>query len=112
MGHGHVKRKNELKKQMLKPLQQYCQKLEKENEALKTDPETTIGQLIPQFREIMTQNKKLCTLAATLLKFQNGRVKLPKTELESFDGQSISIKWELPEGVDTVEAADELVFSY
>jgi hypothetical protein len=101
-----------MKMQFLGPLQKYAQALEKENEILKNDPETALGQVIPQLRDAIGQNKRLSVLAAALIKAAGGKVLINKDEMESFKDFSLSIKWELPEGVTTVEDAKEFVFSF
>lgn len=112
MGRGFRKQRNVLKKQFLGSLQQYAQKLEQENEQLKTDPNTIVGQLIPQMREAMSQNKRLSVLCAALIKASGGKVTVSKDELESFKGYALSIKWELPEGVTALDDAKEYTFTY
>jgi len=111
MGSGMRKQRNKMKMQFLGPLQKYAQALEKENEILKNDPETALGQVIPQLRDAIGQNKRLSVLAAALIKAAGGKVLINKDEMESFKDFSLSIKWELPEGVTTVEDAKEFVFS-
>lgn len=90
----------------------HIKKLESENERMKTDPESVVGQLIPQMREAVAQNKRLSVLAAALIESQGGSVKLTKDALEQFETKVLSIKWELPEGVEKVEDASEFVFTY
>ena len=90
----------------------YIKKLESENERMKTDPETTLGQLVPQLREALSQNKRLSVLASALIEAQGGSVKLTKEALEAFESKVLSIKWTLPEGTDKVEDASEFIFTY
>jgi len=111
MGRGYVKQKNNLKKQYLKPLQQYCERLEKENAALKNDPNTVIGQFIGQFKELYGQNSRLSVLAACLIKKLDDKVVLSKDEMEQFQQKRINIKWELADG-ETVETATSFTFTY
>lgn len=113
MGHGRIKQKNNIKKQYLKPLQQYCQRLEKENEALKTDPNTTLGQVILQARDLYTQNSRLSVLCAALLEASGGKVPVKKAQMDRFENHRVVIKWELPEGfMGKPEEAEEFVFAY
>ena len=39
-------------------------------------------------------------------------VVLTKAEMEAFKDQRINIKWELPEGVNKTEDADQYIFTY
>lgn len=115
MGHGRIKQKNYFKKQYLNQAVKYIEQLEKENKALKEDPNTVIGQFIGQFRELYGQNSRLSVLAASLIKKLTDmgcQVRCTKEELEQFKGQRINIKWELPEGVEKPEDAAEFIFSY
>lgn len=107
-----VRQKNALKKAMLSSCKKYAEQLEKENYALKNDPNTVIGQFVGQFREMYGQNQRLSVLAACLIKKLEDRVVLSKDEMESFQNKRINIKWELPEGVEKVEDASEFVFTY
>lgn len=90
----------------------YIKKIEAENEQMKTDPNTTIGQIIPQLRQAITQNKRLSVLAAAFIESQGGSLKITKEVLESFESKVLSIKWTLPEGEDKVDEASEFVFTY
>jgi hypothetical protein len=109
---ARVKDRNKLKKMFLGSLQKYCQRLEAENAALKSDPNTAIGQFISQMNQLYSQNNKLSVLCAALLKAQGNAVKLTKEEMEAFKGMRLQIKWELPEGVEKPEDASEFIFSY
>jgi hypothetical protein len=93
-------------------LKKYLGKLEAENEQMKTDPNTTVGQLIPQMRQAIDQNKRLSVLAAALLEAQGGSVTLTKAALESFESKVLNIKWNLPEGVEDAKTAEEFIFTY
>jgi hypothetical protein len=112
MGRGKVKQKNNLKKQYLKPLREYCIKLEQENEILKSDPKTAIGSFIGQLREIYSQNGRLSALSACLLQKLGGTCRLTKTELEAFAGNKIHIDWKLPEGVTDPNQAEYYDFTF
>jgi hypothetical protein len=90
----------------------YILMLEAENEKLRTDPETALGQLIPQMREAVGQNKRLSVLCASIIEAQGGKVTLPKSALDAFETKVLSIKWELPEGVTDASQATEFIFSY
>jgi hypothetical protein len=99
--------------QRLNPfISNYIKKLESENERMKTDPETTLGQLVPQLRETLSQNKRLSVLVAAIIEAQGGSVKLTKEALEAFESKVLSIKWTLPEGIEKVEEASEFIFTY
>ncbi len=99
--------------QRLNPfIKKHIEKLESENERMKTDPNTTIGQLIPQMRDAISQNKRLSVLAAALIEHNGGSVTLSKTDLESFESKVLNIKWELPEGVTDPTTADSFIFKY
>jgi hypothetical protein len=106
-----VIQKNMLKKAMLSSCKKYAEQLEKENYALKNDPGTVIGQFIAQFRELYSQNQRLSTLAAALIKMLGDKVVLPKEEMESYNGKRINIKWEIADG-ETIETAKEFTFTY
>jgi hypothetical protein len=90
----------------------HFQKLQRENEALKSDPETVVGQVITQLRDEVHKNKRLSVLAAAIIKQAGGSIKLKKEDLEGFENLLLSIKWELPEGVEKVEDAEEFTFTY
>ena len=104
--------RNMLKKSMLASCKKYAEQLERENYALKNDPNTVIGQFIGQFREMYGQNQRLSTLAAALIKRLDDKVTLSKDELEAYKTKRINIKWELPEGVEKFEDATEYIFTY
>lgn len=106
-----VRANNRVKKQMLSTCKSYAEQLEKENYDLKHNPDTVIGSFIGQFRELYSQNQRLSTLAACLLKQLGEKSVLSKDEMEQFNGKRINIKWELPEG-STVETATEFTFTY
>lgn len=111
MGRGFIKAKNKLKKEYMEPLRKYAEQLEKENAALKGDPNTVIGQFIGQFRELYGQNSRLSVLAASLIKKLGDSVTMTKEDMEAFQNKRINIKWEIAEG-ETVETAKEFIFSY
>jgi hypothetical protein len=90
----------------------YIKKLESDNERMKTDPETTLGQLVPQMREAIAQNKRLSVLAAALIDINGGSALITKEALEAFETKVLSIKWTLPEGVEKVDDAKEFIFTY
>jgi hypothetical protein len=110
-GLNAVQQKNMLKKSILSSCKKYAEQLEKENFALKNDPGTVIGQFIAQFRELYSQNQRLSTLAACLIKKLDDKVVLTKEEMESYNGKRINIKWEIAEG-ETIETAKEYTFTY
>lgn len=112
MGRGLIKNRNKLKRQYLNQTIKEIERLEKENLALKNDPQSAVGQFIQQYQEIYTQNSRLSVLAAALLQKIGGTSTLTKAEMEAFKGNRINIKWELPEGVEKPEEASEYVFSY
>ena len=103
--------KNMLKKSMLSSCKKYAEQLERENYALKNDPGSVIGQFIAQFRELYSQNQRLSTLSACLIKKLNDSVVLTKDEMESYNGKRINIKWEIADG-ETIETAKEYTFTY
>lgn len=111
MGRGLIKAKNNLKRQYMKPLQDYCKQLEAENAALKGDPGTLIGQFIGQFRELYSQNARLSVLTACLIKKLGENVVLSRDEMEQFQTKRINIKWEIADG-ETMETAKEFTFTY
>ncbi len=107
------KRNKAITKMYLKPLQKYCQQLEEQIEALKTDPNTTLGQVIMQARDLYTQNSRLSVLTAALLEAQGNRVTVKKTAMDKFENHRVVVKWELPEGfTGKPEEAEEFVFMY
>lgn len=93
-------------------LKKYLANLEAENEQMKTDPNTTVGKLIPQMREAISQNKRLSVLAAALIEAQGGAVTITKTSLEAFESKVLNIKWTLPEGSDDPKTAESFIFTY
>jgi hypothetical protein len=111
MGRGFIKQKNALKKQYMEPLRKYCEQLEKENAALKNDPQTVIGQFIGQFRELYGQNLRLSALCAALIKKAGESAVLTKDEMEAFQQKRINIKWEVADG-ETPETAKQFTFTY
>src|SRR5208337_4776358 len=106
------KRNKAITKMYMKPLRDYCEQLEKQLEALKTDPNTTLGQVINQARELYTQNSRLSVLTAALLESLGNKVTVSKAAMDKFENHRILIKWELPEGVEKAEDATEFVFMY
>jgi hypothetical protein len=112
MGRGYAKHKNALKKQFLTASSKLIEELQRENEALKTDPDSIVGQLIPKFRLVVSQNKKLNVLAATLIKMLGDKVVVTRAAIEEFEGKAINIVWEMPEGVDDYTKAEYYTFAY
>lgn len=114
MAAANQKRKNQRPSasKVHRKVMRYIERLERELELLKTSPETTVGQLIPQMREAVAQNKRLSVLNAALLEEMGGRVELAKAKLERFETKVLSIKWELPEGVENPDAAESYFFTY
>jgi hypothetical protein len=111
MGKGYIKAKNKLKKEYMAPLRKYAEQLEKENHALKNDPNSVVGQFIGQYRELYGQNQRLSVLVATLIAKLGDQVKVAKEEMSAFENKLINIKWEIGDG-ETVETAKEFTFSY
>jgi hypothetical protein len=101
-----------LKLRYLDSAKQVVEQLQAENEKLKNDPDTVVGQVIPQLRTAISQNKKLSVLAAAIIEAAGGSIAVSKATLESFESKVLSIKWAVPEGVESVDAATELIFSY
>lgn len=106
------KRNKAVTKMFLPQLKKYCQQLEQQLEQIKTDPETALGQIITQARELYTQNSRLSVLTAALIDKLDGKVSVKKSAMDKFENHRITIKWELPEGVEKAETATEFVFSY
>jgi|SRR5271157_735093 len=107
------KRNKAITKMYLKPLQKYCQQLEQQLEALKTDPNTTLGQVIVQAREMYTQNSRLSVLCAALLEAAGDKVTIKKSKMDKFENHRVVIKWELPEGfTGKPEESEEFVFTF
>jgi len=67
MGRGYIAKKNAMKKTYMEPLKKYAEQLEKENYALKNDPDSLIGEFIGQYRELQSQNSRLSVLCAALI---------------------------------------------
>jgi hypothetical protein len=111
MGRGYVKAKNKLKKEYMAPLRKYAEQLEKENHALKNDPNTIIGQFIGQYKELYGQNQRLSVLVATLIKKLGDSVFVTKEEMQAFEQKLINIKWEIGDE-ETIETAKGYTFSY
>jgi hypothetical protein len=101
-----------LKLRYLDSAKQIVEQLQAENEKLKNDPDTVVGQIIPQLRDAISQNKKLSVLAAAIIEASGGSVTLTKASLESFESKVLSIKWAVPEGCEGIDKAEELIFSY
>ncbi len=106
------KRNKAITKMYLPRLQKYCQQLEAQLEQIKTDPNTALGQVIGQARELYTQNSRLSVLCAALIDKLDGKVSVKKSAMDKFENHRILIKWELPEGVEKAEDAEEFVFIY
>jgi|SRR5271166_1752258 len=111
MGRNSLRNKA-ITKMYLPRLKAYCEQLEQQLEALKTDPNTTLGQVITQARELYTQNSRLSVLTAALLEQQGNKVTVKKSAMDRFENHKVLIKWELPEGVEKAEDATEFVFMY
>lgn len=109
---GYLRQKNAMKRQYLSQAVKYIEQLEKENEALRLDPNTEVGRFFTQFRELYAQNSRLSVLAAALIKKLGDRVELTKEEMEAYKENRINIKWELPEGTEKPEDAASFVFTY
>jgi hypothetical protein len=93
MGRGYIAKKNAMKKTYMEPLKKYAEQLEKENYALKNDPDSLIGEFIGQYRELQSQNSRLSVLCAALIR------KLGESVLLTKDGT-------------TLQTAQEYTFSY
>src|SRR5208282_2690133 len=106
------KRNKAITKMYLPRLKKYCEQLEAQLEAMKTDPNTTLGQVINQARELYTQNSRLSVLTAALLESLGNKVTVSKAAMDKFENHRILIKWELPEGVEKAEDATEYIFLY
>jgi len=106
------KRNKAITKMYLPRLKKYCEELEAQLESIKTDPNTTLGQVINQARELYTQNSRLSVLTAALLEAQGNKVTVAKAAMDKFENHRVLIKWELPEGVEKAEDAKEFVFKY
>jgi hypothetical protein len=106
------KRNKAITKMYLPRLKKYCEELEAQLESIKTDPSTTLGQVINQARELYTQNSRLSVLTAALLEAQGNKVTVSKAAMDKFENHRVLIKWELPEGVEKPEDATEFVFKY
>jgi hypothetical protein len=99
-------------KMYLPQLKKYCEQLEAQLEQVKTDPNTALGQVINQARELYTQNSRLSVLCAALIDKLGEKVSVKKSAMDKFENHRILIKWELPEGVEKPEEAEEFVFMY
>ena len=108
---GRKKQISTAKKQFFRSLQGYAKALEEENRLLKTDPDTLIGKVMEEYQRAVTATKRLSVLVATVIKVAGGRVEVVKTDLESFTGMLINIKWQVPEGTKP-EDADRYIFTY
>ena len=106
------KRNKAITKLYLPQLKKYCEQLEQQLEQIKTDPNTALGQVINQARELYTQNSRLSVLCAALIDKAGAKVSVKKSEMDKFENHRILIKWELPEGVEKPEEAEEFVFMY
>ena len=111
MGRGYIAKKNAMKKTYMEPLKKYAEQLEKENYALKNDPDSLIGEFIGQYRELQSQNSRLSVLCAALIRKLGESVLLTKDEIEAYQQKRINIKWEVPDGT-TLQTAQEYTFSY
>ena len=101
-----------LKLRYLDTAKKLVEQLQAENETLKNDPNTVVGQVIPQLRDAISQNKKLSVLAAAIIESNGGSVVVSKAALEAFESKVLSIKWTVPEGVESVDKAESLIFSF
>ena len=91
---------------------EYIKNLEMENKEMKTNPEGIVGQIIPQLREAISQNKRLSVLVASLIEAAGGSITVSKNSLESFESKVLNIKWAVPEGTENANSAVEFVFTY
>src|SRR5271167_1079604 len=98
MGRGYIKQKNKLKMEFNSQLRKMVDELQKENEALKNDPQSVVGQFVGQFRELYGQNQRLSTLAASLIKKLGETVVMTRDDMEQYKNKRINIKWEIPDG--------------
>lgn len=96
MGNGILKRKNSLKKQMIRPLQQYCQELEKQLQLVLSDPNSVLGTVLPQLRDQQAQNQRLTGLVAALIKKAGGSIAIEKEAMTIFEGKRIQIQIDVP----------------
>jgi hypothetical protein len=107
------KRNKAITKMYLPRLKKYCEELEAQLESLKTDPNTTLGQVINQAREMYTQNSRLSVLTAALLEAAGGKIPVKKAAMDKFENHRVVIRWELPDGfTGKPEEADEFVFTF
>ena len=112
MGKGISKRRNAMKRQFINTASKYIQELEAELVQLKTDPETAVGKMTLLYRESMAQNGRLSVLAATLIDQVGGKATVKSETLDSFKDKRLRIKWQAPEGVENIEKAEEVYFTY
>jgi hypothetical protein len=107
---GLKKYKATAKKQFMKSLRAYTEQLENELRQIHGDPATVIGRLSQGYQSALSASKRLSVLCAVLIKTLGGKVEVLKAELESFKGQAINVKWELPEGVKPEDARSYLFY--
>jgi hypothetical protein len=112
MGKGLLRQKNNMKRQYLSQAVKYIDLLEKQNEALRTDPNTVLGQLIPHLRSLEESNAKLSVLVAAFVKAQGGSAVVTKEALDEYRNHRLTIHFTLPEGVTDVESATEFIVTF
>jgi len=93
-------------------IQKHIERLTAENEMMKTNPDTVVGQVIGQLRDAIGQNKRLSVLAAALIEAQGGSVLIQKAALTAFETKILNIKWELPEGIEKPDDAESFIFTF
>jgi len=112
MGHGILKAKKKWKLQFNQQAIKEINRLQAENEALKSDPNSVVSQFLKQYNEVVQQNQKLHVLACSFIKMQGGKVTITKEMVDSFMGFHLYVKIETSDGVKDLKDAKEYIFTY
>src|SRR5271165_4637423 len=112
MGRGILKQKKALRHQYNNVLYKDYQRLLEENTKMKEDPNGVIAPFLNRFNAIVVQNNRLSALAAAMIDQLGGKVTIEKSIINGFEGHSLTIKIDAPEGVEKFEDANEYIFTY
>jgi hypothetical protein len=114
MGRGILKKKKSLKLMYLNNAIKEIERLQAENQALKTDPASVVGKFINEFNEVVNQNQRLSALACALITQDGGKSTITRDEIEAFKGKRLRVQIDVPEEDKDVkfEEAKTYIFSF
>jgi hypothetical protein len=101
----YTKFKAQFKNHQIHELKKECERLQAENEQLKTDPEGVIGKFLGDYNKVAIQNNRLSAALCATMK-ENGNLVVKKETIDSF------VKHRLIINFDTDEEAGTFTFSY